>query len=126
MKTKSTFGKFIRDQIKTSGKNQAELARISEISDAQISRVKWGANAGIVFCIKIAKGLEINPLTVLYEAGWLPFGINGDDVLLEEWKHILFQLPQSERDELMQIARLKLGRQESKQNKVKPYGLPEV
>jgi transcriptional regulator with XRE-family HTH domain len=114
-KTKDTFPQFIRDQLKKQGINQAELWRRSGVSEAHISRVIAGDGAGIEFCVKIAKGFKISPVTVLYEAGWLSFGPDGDESL-EEWKHVLSQLPQSERDELMQIARLKLERQESKKN----------
>ena len=117
--TKSSFPQFIRDQLKKQGITQAELWRRSGISEAHISRVIAGDGAGIEFCVKIAKGFKISPITVLYEAGWLSFGVDGDDILLEDWKHVLSQLPPSERDELMQIARLKLERQESKEEKTR-------
>jgi len=101
------------------GINQAGLSKRSGVSEAHISRVIAGYNAGIEFCVKIARGFKISPITVLYEAGWLSFGVDGDTVLLEEWKNILSQLPPEDREELMQIARLKLGRQENKEEKTR-------
>jgi transcriptional regulator with XRE-family HTH domain len=122
--TKRTFPQFIRDRLKEQGINQAELARRSGVSDAHISRVVAGGSAGIEFCVKIAKGFKISPALVLYEASGISFGVDGDKGF-EEWRYILSQLPPYDRHELMQIARLKLERQESEKNKVTPHGLPE-
>ena len=38
----------------------------------------------------------------------------------EEWVYLLSKLPERERDELLQIARLKLERQEAEENKKAP------
>lgn len=104
------FGEWLREQLKQNGMSQAELSHLSGVSEAQISRVISGSNAGEKFCRSVAKGLKLPPETVFRAAGLLD-ALPKDEADFEEWRHLLAQLPEEEREELYQIARLKIDRQ---------------
>ena len=67
------FGDWLRGELKKRGWQNVDLAHEANISDAQISRVVSGTRgAGPDFCVAIARGLGIDPVTVFRRAGLLP------------------------------------------------------
>lgn len=102
----SHFPQFLRDEMKKLDMTQAELSRRSGISEAQISRVISGSPPGEEFCRKVAKALKIAPETVFIAAGILPQ--KSEELKLEDWRYILSQLPEQDREELLEMAKLRL------------------
>ena len=66
------FSDWLREEIYKRNLNNAELARLSGVTTAQISRIVAGTRgAGPDVCIAIAKGLELSREEVFRARGWL-------------------------------------------------------
>lgn len=66
------FIDWLRKTISDSNLSYNEIGRRGGISHARISQVLAGENPGADFCIGIARGLALDPVTVLRIAGILP------------------------------------------------------
>lgn len=66
------FSDWLREEIYKRNMNNAELARLSGVTTAQISRIVAGTRgAGPDACIAIAKGLQLPREEVFRARGWL-------------------------------------------------------
>ena len=66
------FANWLQQELDKRGWNHTELARRSEVSPGQISRVVNGSRgAGPDLCIAIAKGLDLPREEVFRARGWL-------------------------------------------------------
>ncbi|MBA3533695.1 MAG: helix-turn-helix transcriptional regulator [Ardenticatenales bacterium] len=66
------FAEWLQGELDRRGWDQAELARRSGITTAQVSRViSGGRNAGADFCIAIANALNLSREEVFRARGWL-------------------------------------------------------
>lgn len=73
MMQQETFGDWLQNELQLRGWNQAELARRSRITTAQISRIMTGEqNPGPTVCQKLARALHIPAEDVFRRAGLLP------------------------------------------------------
>lgn len=108
------FPAWLQKELNDRGWTQADLSRFSNLSTAAISRMMTGARGiGPDACLAIANALRIPPEIVFRAAGLLPPKPD-DEVTLEEWLYVLDQLSEEDRDELLNIARLKIERREKK------------
>jgi transcriptional regulator with XRE-family HTH domain len=120
METK-IFSDWLNAELIRRDMSQADLARDSGLTTAAISRFMSGSrNASAEACSAIAKALNLPPEVVFREAGLLPperEAVNG----LAEMREVYSLLPESDRLELLEIARMKLERQEArKKRRVSP------
>ena len=66
------FASWLQQELDKRGWNHTELARRSEVTPGQISRVANGSRgAGPDLCIAIAKGLDLSREKVFRARGWL-------------------------------------------------------
>ncbi len=73
MSTQQAFADWLQQELQNRGWNQAELARRSGITTAQVSRVMTGEqHPGPEVGRKIARALRIPPEEVFRRAGLLP------------------------------------------------------
>ena len=100
-----SFSAWILEILQERGWSQAELSKRCAISPAQISRIISGSRqAGLLVCLNIAKGLNF-PVDVVYQkAGFLPED-QAQDASFEELKRLYQSLRESDRVELLVIAR---------------------
>jgi transcriptional regulator with XRE-family HTH domain len=91
-----------------------QLAKRAGISHSVISKARSGLRPKWDACEAIAGALQL-PVELVFRKAGLLAPRPDDDVNLEEWNYLLSRLPQPEREELLQIARLKLKRQISGQ-----------
>lgn len=87
--------------------NYNQLARQAGLSHSILSRVRAGAPPSWGICHAVAAALDLPPEEVFRQAGLLP-PIPADQAEYEAFRHLLAQLPQDDRQELLEIARLKL------------------
>jgi transcriptional regulator with XRE-family HTH domain len=101
---KKDFSDWLMDELKVRGWDQAELARRSTVTAAQISRIVSGTrNAGPEACKAIAQALGIPPYEVFRRVGLLPS--RREDPLADELAHLLPLLPEEDVAILVRIAR---------------------
>jgi transcriptional regulator with XRE-family HTH domain len=109
------FNDWLLQRLKESDWSQADLARSSGLTTAAISKYMSGRIPDEAALRKIAKAFRIPLETVFRAAGILPPEA-ASDVIVDEITHIARQLPSSDVQELIEIARLKLTRHERTKN----------
>lgn len=110
MATHDEFTKWLLEELDQRGWSQAELARRSRITPTQISRILSGSrNPGTEALTAIAGALNVPPATLFQLAGVLPTE-SGSSPDLDEWMHLYKNLPAEDREELIQLARMKAAR----------------
>jgi len=105
------FIAWLDQELAMRGWTDNQLARHAGISHSVISRARSGVTPKWQACEALAAALELPAELVFRKAGLLP-PVDGDQAWLEEWKHVLAQLSERDRHELLRIARLKLELQE--------------
>jgi transcriptional regulator with XRE-family HTH domain len=111
----NNFAAWLNSELNKRGWNQNHLAKKAGLASGTISNIVNGSKGmGIDTAVALARALNISPQTVLEAAGLLPPDPEADPGF-EEWTYMLSQLPERDRDELLQIARLKLERQEKEE-----------
>jgi transcriptional regulator with XRE-family HTH domain len=105
------FIAWLDQELERQGWNDFQLSRRAGISHSMISRARHGFPPGWEGCEAIARALEAPPDLVFRKAGLLP-PLHEDEQGFEQWRYMLAQLSEEDRQELLQIARLKLEMQE--------------
>jgi transcriptional regulator with XRE-family HTH domain len=106
----TVFTDWLDEQLKLNDLNDHQLALRAGLSHSVISKARAGASPKWEACLALASALQVPPELVFYKAGLLP----GDGVECTEMKELrmlLQRLPEDDRQELVQIARLKVKRQ---------------
>ena len=113
--TVNEFNQWLNNELDKRNWSASDLARAAGVGRSSISMV-LNQNRGIgpELCLAIARALKYPPKVVFEAAGLLPPEPD-IDAGFEEWAYMLSQLPERDRDELLQIARLKLERQEKEE-----------
>ena len=101
------FVVWLDTQLSERNWSDHQLARKAGISHSVISKARRGISPKWDACAAIASALDLPPEVVFREAGLLP-RLPPAQGEIEEWRHLLAQLPAKDRYELLQIARLKL------------------
>jgi transcriptional regulator with XRE-family HTH domain len=102
------FGEFMLKFIREAKITQAELARLSGISAAQVSRLFNGiSKPGPDACKAFANALRIPTETVFRAAGILPNRPDTNEDF-EELKHLFNQMTDEEQREFLAMGRLKI------------------
>jgi len=116
----SNFSEWLRNEIDKRKISQSDLARMLQVTPAQVSRILSGERSTTAETLtEIAHILKISPITIFRRAGLLPTIANGDEALnFSDWEYLLSQLPSEDQEELRQIAELKIERRQ-KQNSLK-------
>jgi transcriptional regulator with XRE-family HTH domain len=110
MTNQFSFDLWLQDILTQKGITQAELAKRSSITPAQISRLVSGARGpGKETCLSLARALNIPPETILRVAGFLPTDQTWTPSK-DEWSYIFQQLSPDDQAEMLEIARMKLSR----------------
>jgi len=111
-KAPKEFIEFMRNEMEKRNLGFREAARMIGVSHPLISDIiSYGKKPSFDTCIAIAKAFGYPGEVVLRKAGLLPTkpGMNS---LLEECIFIFDSLPESDREEILEIARLKLSLKE--------------
>jgi transcriptional regulator with XRE-family HTH domain len=108
------FSDWLMTQIAARGITQSQLARLAGVSRQVISDYINGKRRKPDEDVLkgIAHALKIPPEIAFREAGLLPQRTPEYDQGFEEWMYLLNQLPEKDRQELLEIARLKIERAE--------------
>lgn len=85
-----------------------QLARRAGISHSLLSRVRAGAVPSWSACSAVAGAFDLPPEQVFRQAGLLP-PIPPEQSEYEEFRRLLARLSEEDRQELLEIARLKLS-----------------
>lgn len=101
------FGDWLQDELKNRNISQKDLADMSHITPAQISRIISGSRgAGEQALIAIAHALKLPSETVFRAAGLLP-PISPENELIKRITHITSQLPEDEQNDILQFVLLR-------------------
>jgi hypothetical protein len=90
------------------------LAAEAKIAASVLSRARSGMTPGWDASLAIALALKRAPMLVFRQAGLLPPG-SAETAHLEDWQHLISQLPPEDEAELRQIAEMKLERRKKEQ-----------
>lgn len=105
MATYEEFATWLQQEMTQRNWDQAELARRSGVTTAQVSRVMTGdRRAGPTFCRKIARALHLSPEEVFRQAGLLPPERSKPDGA-DELLHLYMELGEADQTRLLAIAR---------------------
>lgn len=104
------FGNWVLELLDDRKWSQADLARKCRISPAQISRLLSGERQpGIQTCLKLSQGLNLTLDLVCQQAGLIEK--TGDfDHRSDELLRLFSRLPESDRIEILMIARYRAER----------------
>ncbi|MEW5873415.1 MAG: hypothetical protein AB1894_29410 [Chloroflexota bacterium] len=105
------FLAWLDGELALRGWNDFQLSQQAGVSHSMLSRARRGALPGWDGCEAIASALDVPAELVFRLAGLLP-ELPDEDGGFEQWRYLLVQLSEEDRQELLQIARLKLERQE--------------
>ncbi len=116
---KSQFITWLETELAQRGWSDHQLARHAGISHSVISKARSGLPPKWEACEAIANALKLPPEQVFRQAGLL--APVEEQASFEEWRYILALLPERDRYELLQIARLKLEMQERREMGWSPH-----
>jgi len=106
-----TFASWLQNQMDERGYSQAELARLSKIKAASISRIMNGTrNVGPDVSKAIAQALQLDEDIVFRAAGLMKMKPNSDETV-SEITTIYHSLDDDNRQDLLDYARLRLHKQ---------------
>ncbi len=106
-----SFGEWLWKEMEQRGWSQSEMCRRCGIAQASLGRLLSGKrNPGAKACLGIANALNYSPEAVFRAADLLPV-VDNHVKLIEEWREILIRLTPDNRQELREIAEMKLRRQ---------------
>ena len=104
------FVEWLRRMMEENQISQAELSRRSGLSASQVSKIYNGlSETSEDGYVAIARGLQIPPITVLRAAGIVPKEPEYIP-LIDEWNAVFYDLTQEDRQEILEIAKLKASR----------------
>ena len=105
------FSKWLRSQLNILGWNPSYLADRSTIDRSYICQILSGhIIPGAECCRAIAHALFVSEETVLRQAGHLS-PKTYEQTNIDDWVYLLSELPEDDRQELLDIAQVKLNRQ---------------
>ena len=116
MPSTTAFLAWLDAELSRRGWNDFQLSRHAGISHSALSRARRGALPSWEVCGALAQALNVPAELVFRKAGLLPEGPD-DPVSFEHWRFVLEQLSEEDRDELLEIARLKLERQSQRRSR---------
>jgi transcriptional regulator with XRE-family HTH domain len=105
------FVQWLDQELARRGWSDNQLAKKAYISHSVLSKARRGTIPRWDACQGIASALNMPAEVVFRAAGLLP-AVKDGAADLEEWQYLLDRLPEKDRYELLQIARLKLSLQE--------------
>lgn len=112
---KIEFPQWLRRELEIREWSQVDLSRKTGISTAQITRIISGERGfGVEALASISNALEVSPITILRKAGLLPPGPD-DKINLEDWKFMLEQMTDEERNEIWRIGQMKIEMRQEKE-----------
>ena len=109
------FGQWLQAEREKHGWSQSELARRSGQYRQVINKIEnGGGSPAVETYLALADALELSPIVLFRAAGLLPPSTE-ERVTLDDWMHLLGQLPPEDQEEMRQIAVMKLNRRKSEQ-----------
>jgi len=113
---KIIFGEWLRKEREKRDWSQSDLARFSGLHRQIINKTENGVSEpALKTYIALSDAFNIPLISILRSAGELPQGPD-DEISLEDWKHLLSQMTQSERDEMREIGVMKIERRKKEQS----------
>jgi transcriptional regulator with XRE-family HTH domain len=101
------FAAWLDAELAQRGWSYSQLARWAGLSHSMLSRLRAGALPSWSACRAVAEALGLPPEEVFRQAGLLP-PISPSQAEYEQFRHLLAQLSAEDRQELLEIARLKI------------------
>lgn len=121
--TTENFSNWLRKELEKRDWSQADLARRSGVSTAQIARILSGERGiGAASLQSIAKALKIPSETIYRAAGLLP-PVSEEEALIQEIMHDFNELPPDEQinvAEYVKFRRRLAEEREQKESKTRP------
>jgi len=108
------FVEWLDEQEKVKSWTDNKLAVRAGISPSVLTRARQGTIPKWDACMAIAQALELSPISVFRAAGLLPPGTSSQ-VTLDDWQSLLEQMSPADRDEMRQIAIMKIERKKEDQ-----------
>ena len=103
----NAFVAWLESELEQRRWSYNQLARRAGLSHSMLSRVRAGSPPSWRICHAVATALDLPPEQVFRQAGLLP-SIPAEQAEYEEFRHLLAQLTEDDRQELLEIARLKI------------------
>ena len=111
MNSQPAFADWITGQMQRRNWNQADLARAAGLTPPTLSRLLSGQRSpGAAVCKALARAFDLPVETVYRQAHLLPTEPDWSPTL-DEWTWLFEQLEDTDREELLAFARIKLQRQ---------------
>ena len=103
---------YLLNEMEKRNWKPADLAKRAGVDSGLLSRILNGErNAGPDTCTSIAQALNVPPEVVFRKAGILPSKPNRN-TFMDELEFIFNSLPDNDREEILEIARMKLSLKE--------------
>lgn len=128
LQIQDNFVRWLDEMEALKGWTDYRLSAETGLSSSVFSKARQGILPKWDALVRIADAFGISPITAFRKAGLLPAG-PADKINFEDWQYLLTKLTQEEREELMQIATMKIERRQKteqvaraskfKENKVK-------
>jgi transcriptional regulator with XRE-family HTH domain len=100
------FPEWLQNELDRRSMSQADLARLSGLTTAGISRIMTGQRkAGPEACASIARALDLPPETVFRAAGLLP-PKKEEPPTLGEWMFLYLNASEEEQERMLEMARV--------------------
>ncbi len=100
---------FLKDLFRSNNLGIREAARLIGVSHPTISDIiTYGKRPSINTCIAIAKAFNLPEMMIIRLAYDLQPGPD-DDIIFDDWREILKQLPEDKREQLWKIAEIYLN-----------------
>jgi transcriptional regulator with XRE-family HTH domain len=107
MCAKNDFVSWLDEELSRRGWDDRRLSERSGVAIEALARIRAGERLEGEVCVGIARAFNTAPEVALRMGGLKP-SMADDAMDLESWRRVLEQLPVEERDELLQIAMIKL------------------
>ena len=105
--SKIDFANWLREELEKRAWTQAELARQSKISPAQVTRLLNGERGiGENGIVAIAHALKLPPETVFRAAGLLPPQSSKNE-RIEQAVYLMDDLPEQEQEDILEFIKLR-------------------
>lgn len=116
------FTKWLEEELRTRNWQPSDLARRAKLGNSTLTRILNGIrNPGPEVCVAIARALDHPPEHVFRVAGLLPpLPSSNDGFILKELIEIVKRLPDEDREEVLDYAKMRYEKRQKKKKPPKP------
>ena len=108
--------KWLNEQLVARDWSQNRLGKEAGVSSGEMSRIMNGKLPGVEVALALARALRVPTETILRLAGRIPQAPLSSPEF-DEWGELFHQLGDEDRTEMLQIGRLKAGKNDKRKQK---------